>query len=155
MKDRPQLKRFLLFLPVSIIVFLLTYTRYFLLGHNLREFLGLQKWILVFYGSGAKGNPIAVWQILISGKWPNWFGPIQNVNEWTIIWPLALIATFYYLYKVLPRRRQYRSILLGIWVMFYLIFLTFVLSRALSLSPPPLPHYTSPHCRWRFACTTA
>jgi predicted membrane-bound dolichyl-phosphate-mannose-protein mannosyltransferase len=126
MKDYREIKKFLIFLPVSILTFLLTYIRYFFLGHNIREFLGLQKWILNFYESGAKGNPLAVWQIILSGKWPNWFGPVQNVTEWTILWSLSLIALLYYLYRVLPRRRQYKSTLLGFWVVAYLIFLTFV-----------------------------
>lgn len=126
MKDYRQIKKFILFLPLSILVFLLTYARYFLLGHNLREFLGLQKWIITFYETGAKGTPGAVWQILAQGKWPTWWGTVEHVSEWNILWPLSLIAAFYYLYKVLPRRRLYKSTLLGFWVIVYLIFLTFI-----------------------------
>lgn len=126
MKDYDRIKKFLILLPVSIMVFLLTYTRYFLLGHNLRDFLGLQKWIITFYETGAKGTPGAAWQILLSGKWPTWWGTIENVSEWSILWPLALIAVLYYLWKVLPRQRQYKSIILGFWIIVYLIFLSFV-----------------------------
>lgn len=126
MKGLPQIKKFLLYLPVSILVFLLTYSRYFFLGHNLREFLGLQKWIINFYETGAKGAPNAAWQILLTGKWPTWWGPVIKVSEWSILWPFSLIASIYYIYKVVPNRRQYKSIFLGFWVMAYLIFLSFV-----------------------------
>ncbi len=126
MKDYRQIKKFILFLPVSILVFLLTYARYFLLGHNLREFLGLQKWIVTFYETGAKGTPGAVWQIFLSGKWPTWWGTVEQVSEWSLLWPLSLIAVLYYLYKVFPKRRLYKSTLLGFWIIAYLIFLTFV-----------------------------
>lgn len=126
MKDYRQIKKFLLFLPVSILVFLLTYARYFLLGHNLREFLGLQKWIITFYETGAKGTAGAAWQILLSGKWPTWWGTVEQVNEWSLLWPLSLVAALFYIYKVLPRRRLYKSTLLGFWIIVYLIFLTFV-----------------------------
>lgn len=57
MKDRPQIKKFLLYLPVSILVFLITYARYFMLGHSLKEFIGLQKWILVFMIQEQKEPP--------------------------------------------------------------------------------------------------
>lgn len=126
MKNKKQIKKFLVFLPVSIIIFLMTYLRFFLLGHNLLDFLKLQKWILAFYETGAKGNPAAVWQILFTGKWPNWFGPVQTVNEWTIFWPLALVASIYFLYIVLLHRRQNKSTLLGFWIIVYLLFLTIV-----------------------------
>jgi len=126
MKDYSRIKKFLLYFPLSILVFLLTYTRYFLLGHNLREFLGLQKWIVTFYETGAKGAPGAAWQILLSGKWPTWWGTVEQVSEWNILWPLSLVAALYYLYKVLPKRRLYKSTLLGFWIIAYLIFLSFV-----------------------------
>jgi predicted membrane-bound dolichyl-phosphate-mannose-protein mannosyltransferase len=126
MKDYPQIKKFILFLPASILIFLLTYSRYFLLGHSFREFLGLQKWIITFYGTGAKGIPGAVWQIIAQGKWPTWWGTVEQVSEWSLLWLLSLIAAFYYFYKVFPRRRLYKSTLLGFWILAYLIFLTFV-----------------------------
>ena len=126
MKDYQSIKKFLMYVPISILVFILTYTQYFILGHNIREFLGLQKWIIIFYESGAKGDPSAVWQIIMSGNWPNWFGPVQKVTEWNILWPLSLIATLFYFYKVLPQRRQYRSVLFGFWIIIYSLFLSLV-----------------------------
>ncbi len=126
MKDFLQIKKFLFYLPVSILVFLLTYTQYFLLGHNLREFLGLQKWVLNFYESGAHGAPQAVWQILFTGKWPTWWGTLEKVNEWNMLWPLSLIATLYFFYKILLRRGQYKSTLPGFWILIYIIFLNFI-----------------------------
>jgi hypothetical protein len=126
MKDYQHIKKFLMYMPLSILIFLLTYAQYFILGHNIREFLGLQKWILTFYGSGAKGDPSAALQIIMTGNWPNWFGPVLKVTEWNFLWPISLVAVLYYLYKVLPRHRQYRSVLLGFWIIIYLLFLSLV-----------------------------
>lgn len=121
-----SLKKFLLYMPVAITIFLLTYIRYFFLGHNLIDFLKLQKWTLAFYGSGAKGDPSAVWQILIIGKWPNWFGPVQSVSEYTILWPLASIAFLYYLYYIYKHHPKTKSVLIAVWVIIYLLFLCFI-----------------------------
>jgi predicted membrane-bound dolichyl-phosphate-mannose-protein mannosyltransferase len=126
MKENLLIKKFLISLPISVIVFLITYTQYFILGHNIMDFLGLQKWILNFYSSGAQGQPDAVWQMLLTGKWPTWWGTVETVSEWTIIWPISFLATLYYFYKVFPKRRQYKSTLLGFWIITYLIFLSFV-----------------------------
>lgn len=126
MGDYKDLKKFLKYLPFAILVFLLTYIQYFLLGHNLRDFLSLQEWVLNFYETGAKGMAQSVWQIILSGNWPTWWGTVERVSEWNILWPLSLIATVYYLYRVLPKRRQFRSILFAFWIAAYLIFLMFV-----------------------------
>lgn len=126
MKHYPEIKKFFLYLPVAILVFLLTYIRYFLLGHDLRQFLGVQKWILTFYTNGAKGDPTSAWQILLAGKWPTWWGQTLAVNEWNIFWPLSLIATVYYTSSVLPKHKLYKSMLFAIWIFLYLIFLSFV-----------------------------
>ena len=92
-----DLKKFSLYLPVSVFVFMLTYLRYFLLGHDLREFLGVQKYILAFYSDGAKGDWITPWQILLTGQWHTWWGETLRVAEWHIGWTIGTLIAFLYL----------------------------------------------------------
>ena len=126
MKHTSNIKRFMWSLPISIAIFILSYIVFFIQGNTLREFLGVQKWILNFYTIGAKGDPSAALQILFIGNWPTWWGQVLKVNEWTIMWPLVSLATVYYLYVVLSKHKLYPSILFGIWSVIYLAFLAFV-----------------------------
>ena len=126
MKHTEQIKTFLLSLSVAIGVFVLTYSVYFLGGHNPLQFLGVQKWILNFYAIGAKGDPSTALQILLTGNWPNWFGPTLRVAEWTILWPVSLLLSAYYLFLVFFKRKLYPSSLFGIWIVIYLLFLAFI-----------------------------
>lgn len=123
MKHTEQIKKFFLSLLVSIGVFVLTYSAYFFNGHTIIEFLGVQKWIVNFYAVGAKGDPTAPFQMLVMGNFPTWWGETLRISEWTFLWSLALLGSVYYLYRVLRKRSLYPSILLGIWVVVYLIFL--------------------------------
>lgn len=125
-KDKNLIPKFIYCLPVSILILLLTYARYFLLGHNFRDFLALQKWILNFYQTGAQGSSNAVWQILLTGNWSTWWGTTEKVGEWSILWPIALVASLFYAYRVFPRRRQFKSTLFAFWLAVYLIFLSII-----------------------------
>ena len=126
MNHAEQIKKYVISLSFSFGIFLLTYCVYFFKGHNLIEFLGVQKWILSFYGSGAKGDPSTPFQMLLLGNWPTWWEGTVKVTEWSLLWPIGLIASSYYLYQVVPKRKRYPSILLGIWCVLYLVFLVFI-----------------------------
>ena len=126
MKHTEQLKKFGLSLLVSLGVFLLSYSVYFIQGHSIREFLGVQKWIFTFYADGAQGNPLTALQIIFTGNWQTWWGVTVRVTEWSILWPISFLASMYYLYYVLSHRKHYPSILLGVWFVAYFIFLMFV-----------------------------
>lgn len=126
MKHTEQIKRFVFSLFASIGVFLLTYIVYFVQGHSLMEFAKVQKWIINFYAGGTQGDPSAPFQMLLLGNWPTWWGEMTRVPEWNLLWPLALLATAYYLYRVFPQRKLYPSVLFAIWVVIYLVFLVFI-----------------------------
>jgi len=125
-RDLRQVKNFLLSLPISLGVFLLTYAVYFFKGHSLIEFFGVQKWILNFYAGGAKGDPTSAFQILLIGNWPTWWGEIQRVQEWSILWSISLIACLYYFYKMVLRYKKHDTIIFAFWIIIYLLFLAFI-----------------------------
>jgi len=120
------IKRWLTALPIFFVVFSLVYIRYFWLGHGLISFLGVQKWILNFYSVGAKAIPQSVWQMLLTGRWFTWWNGIANIPEWWIGWAIMLVGAIVYWSVVIIRRKVDKSLLIAVWLLVYLIFLTFV-----------------------------
>lgn len=118
--------RWLFLLPISLVSFVLTYLRYFWLGHSLREFLGVQKWIWQFYATGAKASVGAVWRMLLTGKWLTWWNGIVGVSEWWVGWMILLLVFIAYWLVVVFRRRTDDLFLLSLWVLIYLLFLSFI-----------------------------
>ncbi|MCL4382917.1 MAG: hypothetical protein M1575_00460 [Patescibacteria group bacterium] len=123
---RKNLINFLRSLPLAIIVFLLTYGRYFFLGHSFREFLGVQKWILNFYTVGAKGEMGMVFPMMILNRWPTWWDGVVNISEWQITWPILFIAGSWYLVSHLLKRKRDSLSLIVIWLVIYFVFLFFI-----------------------------
>lgn len=124
-----KIKRLPLFfgsLLISFSVLLLTYFRYFWLGHSLRDFLGLQKWILNFYAIGAKGTFAMVFPMLLFNRWQTWWSGVVKISEWQISWPiLPVVSVWYLVFSIWGKRLDYFSLLL-IWVIIYLAFLSFI-----------------------------
>lgn len=131
-RNKKMLKRWVLFLPVSLVVFTLTYSYYFFLGHNLIEFLKVQKWILQFYETGAKGVLGGVVPMFLTGTWYTWFGKPTHVAEWLISWPILFILLVAYTALHIKRRTFPPSFLLALFVIVYFIFL---------LEVPVFPRY--------------
>jgi len=75
---------------------------------------------------GEKGIAFSVWEMIFSGKWHTWWGGEEKVLEWNFLWPLSFISALYYIYKIICKRRLYKSKLLGFWIFIYLLFLSFV-----------------------------
>lgn len=126
-KDKLGLKRWLLSLPLLVFVTLVVYVRYFQVGHSLRDFLGLQKWVFHFYQQGAKGNLAAIWSMLFAGRWYVWWqlGPVI-VSEWRLTWPLVGLS-FFFSFSRLKKLRHFPGLLLFfLWSLIYLLFLNFV-----------------------------
>lgn len=108
----------------AFLTYLLTYARIFFLGHNLIYFLQVQKYIIHFYSTGAKGVTGAVIPMLLQGKWLTWFGPTVVVNEWTISWTLGFIGAFIGTVLLLrTRHKTFQMWFQVLWVVGYLAFL--------------------------------
>jgi len=93
-KNREGLKRFLTSLPLAIGVVLLTYLRYFLLGHTILDFLKVQKYILNFYSTGVKAPLVGmIFPMILFNKWVTWFAGTIKIPEWTVLWPLSFVGS--------------------------------------------------------------
>lgn len=119
-------KKYVISLPVAGVVFTLSYIQFFILGNSFIEFLGVQKWIINFYSSGAQGSFMAPWEILFTGKWHTWWGEYMYVSEWHLGWPLLVLFSLYALYKIIRERIKEPIVLCAIWIIIYFIFLSVV-----------------------------
>lgn len=91
-----QWKVIITVIGVGLLVFLITYYQYFALGGNLRTFLGLQKYIVIFYGNANipvlefMGNYL---RLIFTGSWKFWNSArsVSHYTGWNIMWPLVFL----------------------------------------------------------------
>jgi len=119
-------KRYGISLSAAVLVFLATYAKYFLDGHSLRAFLGVQKYIITFYAVGAKGSLITPWEMILTGKWHTWWGAYIPVDEWHVGWILLFGLSIYSIYVMVQLRYRRPLLLLAVWVPIYLVFLSLI-----------------------------
>lgn len=137
--DKKNLKTFLFSLLLCPIVFLFSYIMFFVKGGSIIGFLGVQKWIIHFYSSGAKAGVGIVFPIILFGKWFTWFSGVQKVSEWNVFWAISFIGSFFAsfpltqnIYRLLKQRiNMHKKIenenitLIFLWVVSYTLFLSF------------------------------
>lgn len=118
-----RMKRLVAMSVITLGVFILSYLSTFLHGHTIIYFLQVQKYIIHFYSQGAKGVIGAVFSLIFSGKWYNWFGPVQQIGEWTILWPITILGG---IGSIIIYFKKPTTIVLFqlLWVGFYLAFLS-------------------------------
>jgi len=140
LKDKKSLLNLFFFAPVTMGIYLLSYIGYFLNGHNLREFLGLQKWVLVFHKSSlAFAFPGGPFWMMLFDRWESWFGGLWYRDhviipspDWQISWPIVLLLTIVALSKIIKSgnfRKGYPNqarFIVTFWIFFYLLFLSFI-----------------------------
>lgn len=132
--DRKGFKKYLISLLLWPLVFLLSYTMYFVKGGSMIGFLGVQKWIVHFYQTGVKSSPGIVYPMILFGNWYTWFGGLQKVSEWNLLWPISFIGSVFAALPLAPqiilRSKRLKSkdeaiVLVLFWVISYLMFLSF------------------------------
>ncbi len=129
--DKREIKKFVFTLPVSFVVYVLTYLRFFILGNSFINFLKVQKFIYTFYTTGAKAPFIGtVFPFLFSGTWYTHFSTVEHIAEWSIKWPIiSIISLISFIYRPLKHKA---ICLMVIWIILYLTFLSLT---------PPFPRY--------------
>lgn len=96
---------FLLFLPLSLMVLVLSYTKTLQSGYSIIQIFGIQKYILSYQQSKFI-LPFSFWDLLLFNKWHTWWGTnaISQDPQWIIFWPVALILTAVFLILVIIKR---------------------------------------------------
>lgn len=116
---------------IGIIVFTTTYLQFFVMGGTVRQFLGVQKYIILFYKQSGiniiefAGNYL---RLIFTGKWKFWSenSPFSHYSEWSITWPFLFIIfliIFFYLYKNNHVKILFIEKVLAGFIVLYNIFL--------------------------------
>ncbi len=116
-----------LHLPISGIVLLFSYTRTFLSGYTLIDFLGFQKWIFSYQNSKLI-YPLSFWRLILMNRWQAWWGDksVLRANDWNFLWPVIVIVPIgMALYALVVRKKLTPSVMvLLIYALSYEAFLS-------------------------------
>lgn len=141
-----NIKDFLLALissAISILILLMTYIRSFWFGYNVKSFLGIQKYILLYHKSQLI-LPFSIWPLLLLNKWHVWFGnkAVISDSQWQITWPIitiiSAITILFYIFKKIQKNIHVE--ILMAWSVLYILFFSFgqISSRYLVIYIPVL-----------------
>lgn len=106
---RKSIFNIILLNTVSLLTYLITYSVYFIYGGSLRSFLGVQKWILLFYKSSTIntfkliGNYLS---LIFFNRWRVWSEgyPITHYKYWTFLWPIIFLLGIFSIFKLLKTK---------------------------------------------------
>jgi hypothetical protein len=125
-RDTRGVVRFCLWLPLSFLVLLMSYTRTFMSGYTFWDFLKFQKWIFFYQGSKLI-YPFSSLRLLLFNQWQTWWAGDKVVSavDWSILWPVSTIATVTLGFWTLVRKTSANRMvtLLLIWAVVYQSFL--------------------------------
>jgi len=141
-------KILLLILSLTILtglIYVLSYLTFFLKGNSLRAFLGVQKWIFLFW----KNNSVQSYKfigdaltLMLFNQWKVWWGNKTYIQFelWTILWPTffitGIVSSTYVLVnavkmyfskkaKILKNDPLFQSaILISLWIFFSTVYLS-------------------------------
>lgn len=113
-------------LLVSLLIYLLGYTMFFVRGHGLLDFAELHLSILRLYRSYVPEYPKGeIFRIIMTGQWRTWWGDKGVVTSpfWSPLWAFSLLASIYA--GLSKRLRANTGLFIHlIWVCFALIFIS-------------------------------
>lgn len=128
----------LISLPAAVLVLLLSYLKLFFEGWGVYKVLSVQKWIFWYHQSKLIKFG-SVWPFIYLKRWYVWWGdkPYLPIVQWNFFWPvftslalifsaLIILRSFGFLKKVAkPFQFDPKVVVLCLWVVFYLGFLSF------------------------------
>jgi len=125
--ERKKIIPFLLTLPLSLIVLIVSYFRTILLGASVIDVFGIQKYILAYHKSKFI-LPFSFWDLLLFNRWHTWWDGNKIISDtnWTIFWPVGLFSAIYLIVKNLFKKLEitkYEWVLI-FWLGFYMLFLS-------------------------------
>jgi len=112
---------------ISLGIFMLSYTRTFLNGYSFLDFLGFQKWILLYQQSKLI-YPFSFWRLMFFNQWQTWWGDMGVVPavDWNILWPMLVTVPFLLITLGVNKKNRLNdtAVLLLLWVFVYEAFLS-------------------------------
>jgi len=128
---------------VGALVFCATYFSYFLQGGTLHSFLGVQKYIVTYYGNSHipllefAGNYL---RLIFTGSWKFWDSArsVSFYSEWNILWPMIFIKGMYGLKKQLATYKHAHLLISFIVLYNLFVFIVPIFPRYLLLLYIPL-----------------
>ncbi len=125
-------------IPVSAIIFCLSYVRTFLNGYSFNQFIGFQKWILL-YDQSKLLYPFSIWRLVFLNQWQAWWGDfrILHADDWLITWPLFTGVTFMTGILVLVQKmKTFPALSIALlWILLYGIYISLGISSSRFLLP--------------------
>lgn len=118
--------RLLPWLTISFGILVVSYTRTFLNGYTLWDFLGFQKWILLYQQSKLI-FPFSFWRLMLFNQWQTWWGEmkVMSVEDWRWTWPVLALVPLALL--IVYRRKIIQNstlFVLLLWALGYEVFLS-------------------------------
>jgi hypothetical protein len=98
-------KKFILTLPLTVLVLMASYTKTIIDSGNPLQFLSIQKYILSYHGSKFI-LPFTFWDLFFFNRWHTWWGNRQILSDpqWSIIWPISyLLSVLGVIYKFIKK----------------------------------------------------
>lgn len=140
---RSRWKELVVIFLVGGVTFCLTYLSYFLHGGNFRTFLGLQKYIVTYYGNANipylefAGNYL---RLIFTGSWKFWDSArsVSAYAQWNILWPIIFLVGMYGLRRQWISRKQTHPLVWFILLYSMFVFIIPVFPRYLLLLYIPL-----------------
>lgn len=140
---RNRWKSMLIIFIAGAITFCLTYYLFFIQGGSIRTFLGLQKYIVVFYGNAHipllefAGNYL---RLIFTGSWKFWDSArsVSFYSEWNLLWPILYLIGMYGLKRNWIKHKNSRLLVSFIILYNIFVFIIPIFPRYLLLLYVPL-----------------
>lgn len=87
-----HIMQLILWLVISVVIFVASYARTFVSGYTISDFIGFQKWIFLYQKSKLI-FPFSVWRLLLFNQWQAWWGDmsILAADDWRWTWPVSTV----------------------------------------------------------------
>lgn len=125
-------------LSVSAVIFCMSYLRTFLNGYSLYQFIGFQKWILL-YDQSKLLYPFSIWRLVFLNQWQAWWGDfrILHADDWQITWPFFTGVTFATGILVIAKKvKTFPALSIALlWILLYGIYISLGISSSRFLLP--------------------
>ncbi|MEK7129532.1 MAG: hypothetical protein AAB803_00795 [Patescibacteria group bacterium] len=125
--ERLVFTRFIAALPISVGVLALSYVRTFLSGYTLIDFLGFQKWVILYQKSKLL-YPFSAWRLIFLNQWQTWWGNMEVVpaDDWQITWAIGTGLAFLFVFLLIRKKIKASPEVwvLVWWIMVYGAFLS-------------------------------